>query len=165
MKKLFMQQKALTLKGNFSVKDEYDEAVYFVEGTFMQVPKRFIVTNSKQEEVAVITKKPISFLPTFYVEAYGQELTTIKRNFTFFKARYSIDAAGIEVNGNWWDMDFDVIQHGEVVGTVNKEWFTWGQSYVLTIYDEKIEALLVSLVVAINYVKASQAAAGAAASV
>lgn len=158
MKQLFMHQKAFTLRGNFSVKDEADQEVYFVEGSFMQVPKRFVITNREREEVAVITKKPMSFLPTFYVDAYGQETMTIKKDFTFLKSRYTISAAGIEVSGNWWDMEFDVLAHGEVVGAVSKKWFTWGENYVLTIYDEAIEPVLVSLVVAINYVKASQAA-------
>lgn len=165
MRQLFMHQKAFTLRGNFSVKDEAENDVYFIEGSFMQIPKRFIMTNMKREEVAVVTKKPFSFLPTFFVDTYGHQTMTIKKQFTFLKARYSIDAADIEVQGNWWDMVFEVVQNGEVVGEVNKEWLTWGERYTLTIYDEKIEPLLVSLVVAINYVKASQAAASASAGV
>lgn len=161
MRQLFMHQKAFTLRGNFTVKDEDDQDVYFVEGSFMQVPKRFFITNHEREEVAVITKKPISFLPTFYIDAYGQDRMTIKKDFTFFKSRYTIDVAGIEVEGNWWDMEFEVLRHGEVVGAVSKKWFTWGENYVLTIYEEEIAPVLVSLVVAINYVKASQAAANA----
>lgn len=159
MRQLFMHQKAFTLRGNFSVKDEAEQDVYFIEGSFMKIPKRFHVMNEKRKEVAVITKKPISLLPTFYLDAAGQERLTIKKDFTFFKARYSIDAVGMEVRGNWWDMVFEVVQDGKVVGEVNKKWLTWGQRYELTIYDEKIEPLLVSLVVTINYVKASQAAA------
>jgi uncharacterized protein YxjI len=37
--------------------------------------------------------------------------------------------AGIEVHGNWLDMDSQVLQHGKIVGEVGKEWFTWGDSY------------------------------------
>lgn len=163
MRQLFMHQKAFNLRGNFSVKDAADQDVYFVEGSFMQIPKRFIITNANQEEVAVITKKTFSLLPTFFIDAYGQETMTIKKEFTFLKSKYTIDAAGIEVRGNWWDMEFEVLRHGEVIGAVSKKWFTWGENYVLTIYDAAVEPVLVSLVVAINYVKASQAAAGASA--
>lgn len=159
MKTLYMLQKAFTLRGNFSVMNELKEDVYFIEGSFLQVPKRFTMMNQSREEVAVITKKPFSFLPTFYVESYGQETLAIKRAFTFLKAKYSIDGAGIEVEGNLWDMDFNVLKDGKLIGTVNKKWFTWGQSYVLSIYDDSFETLFVSLVVAINYVKMSQAAA------
>ncbi|HHY73873.1 MAG TPA: hypothetical protein GX497_11790, partial [Bacillus bacterium] len=70
-----------------------------------------------------------------------------------------IDAAGIEVHGNWWDMDFRVLQHGEVVGKVSKEWFTWGDSYKVQILNEEMEAIIIALVIAIDCVKADQAAA------
>ena len=78
------------------------------------------------------------------------------------KARYSIDAAGIEVHGNWWDMNFQVLQHGEVIGRVSKEWFTWGDSYKVEIVNEEMETIMIALVVAIDCVKADQAAASAA---
>lgn len=95
------------------------------------------------------------------VEVNGQKVLTIKKEFTFFKARYTIDVAGIEVHGNWWDMEFEVLQHGNVVGRVNKEWFSWGDSYKVQIINEDMEAILIALVVAIDCVKAEQAAAAA----
>ena len=99
-------------------------------------------------------KKVFSFLPKFFVEVNGQEVLTIKKEFSFLKARYSIDAAGIEVNGNWWDMNFEVLQHGKVVGKVSKQWFTWGDSYEVQIVDEEMETIVIALVVAIDCVKA-----------
>ena len=85
----------------------------------------------------MITKKTFSFLPTFFVDVQGQETMTIKKEFSFFKARYTIDAAGITVQGNWWDMDFEVYQNKEVIGAVSKKWFTWGDSYQLQILDDQ----------------------------
>jgi uncharacterized protein YxjI len=52
-----------------------------------------------------------------------------KEGISFLEARYTIDVAGIEVHGNWLDMDSQVLQHGKIVGEVGKEWFTWGDSY------------------------------------
>jgi uncharacterized protein YxjI len=56
--------------------------------------------NTSRDEVALITKKVFSFLPKFLGEVNGQEVLTIKKEFSFLKARYTIDAAGIEVWGN-----------------------------------------------------------------
>ncbi len=126
MKQLYMKQKVFSLSGRFTVKDQQENDVYVVEGSFMKVPKTFTILNTEREVIAVITKKMFSFLPKFLVEVGGQEVLTIKKEFTFFKAKYSIDAAGIEVQGNWWDMNFQVLQSGEVIGQVKKEWFTWG---------------------------------------
>ncbi|EFD2729025.1 hypothetical protein CQP62_005034, partial [Escherichia coli] len=105
MKQLYMKQKVFSLSGRFTVKDQQENDVYVVEGSFMKVPKTFTILNTERDVIAVITKKMFSFLPKFLVEVGGQEVLTIKKEFTFFKAKYSIDAAGIEVQGNWWDMN------------------------------------------------------------
>lgn len=162
MKQLFIKQKVFSLSGKFTVKDEQEKDVYFVEGSFMRIPKTFSIFNTNREEIALITKKVFSFLPKFFVEVNGLDVVTITKEFSFFKARYTIDAAGIEVHGNWWDMDFQVLQHGEVVGKVNKEWFTWGDSYKVQILDEEMEKIIIALVIAIDCVKADQAAASSA---
>lgn len=157
MKQFFIKQKVFSLSGKFTVKDQQENDVYFVEGSFLKVPKTFSIMNTARSEVALITKKVFSFLPKFFVEVKGQEVLTIKKEFSFLKPRYTIDAAGIEVRGNWWEVDFQVLQHGEVVGRVNKEWFTWGDSYKVQILNEEMETIIIALVIAIDCVKADQA--------
>ncbi|MCM3243767.1 LURP-one-related family protein [Cytobacillus firmus] len=163
MRQLYIKQKVFSLSGKFTVKDQQENDVYYVEGSFMQIPKTFSIMNTERDEIALITKKVFSFLPKFFVEVNGREVLTIKKELSFFKARYTIDSAGIEVQGNWWDMDFQVLQHGEVAGKVSKEWFTWGDSYKVQILDEEMEAIMVALVVAIDCVKADQVADSSAA--
>jgi uncharacterized protein YxjI len=162
MKQLYIKQKLFSIGEKFTIKNEQENDVYYVEGSFMKIPKTFSIMNAMRGEVAHITKKPFSFLPKFHVDVNGQEVLTIKKDLSFFKARYTIDAANIEVHGNWWDMDFQVIQQGEVVGRVNKEWFTWGDSYKVQILDEEMEAIIIAIVVAIDCVKSDQAASSAA---
>ena len=162
MKQLYIKQKVFSLSEKFTVKDQQERNVYYVEGSFMKVPKTFSIMNTNREEVALITKKMFSFLPKFSVEVNGQEVLTIKKEFSFFKARYTIDAAGIEVHGNWWDMDFQFLQHGEIVGKVSKEWFAWGDSYKVQILNEEMESIIIALVVAIDCVKADEAATSSA---
>ena len=159
MRQLYIKQKVFSLSGKFSVKDAEENEVYFVEGSFMQIPKRFSIMDVARQEVAMITKKTFSFLPTFFVDVQGQETVMIKKEFSFLKARYTIDAAGIEVRGHLWDMDFEVYQNGKLIGGVSKKWFTWGDSYELDILDDEMETLLVALVVAIDCAKAAQSAA------
>ncbi|MFC7785533.1 LURP-one-related/scramblase family protein [Rossellomorea sp. GCM10028870] len=159
MKQLYIKQKVFSLSGKFTVKDQEEKDRYYVEGSFMKIPKTFSIMNTSGDEVALITKKTFSFLPKFLVEVNGQEVLTIKKELSFLKARYSIDAAGIEVQGNWWDMQFQVLQHGNVVGEVGKEWFTWGDSYRVNVMNEEVETMMIALVIAIDCVKADEAAA------
>ncbi|GKV69774.1 hypothetical protein NCCP2716_22720 [Sporosarcina sp. NCCP-2716] len=164
MRELYIKQKLLRLNGQFTVKDDQERDVYEVEGSFLKIPKTFTIRDADQLEVACITKKTFSFLPTFYVEVQGQETVTIHKEFTFLRPKYTIDAAGVEVNGNWWEMSFDVLKDGQVAGTVDKKWFQWGDSYRVQVFDESLETLIVSLVIAIDCVKADQGGAASAAS-
>ncbi|MFD1412573.1 LURP-one-related/scramblase family protein [Oceanobacillus jeddahense] len=164
MKQLYIKQKVFSLNEKFTVKNQEEKDVYYVEGSFMRIPKTFSIKDAKGEEVALITKKTLSFLPKFFVEVNGQEVLAIKKGLSFFKARYTIDAAGIEVRGNWWDMNFQVYQHGEIIGKVSKEWFTWGDSYKVQVVNEEMETSLIALVVAIDCVKADEKGAASASS-
>lgn len=163
MKRLYIKQKVFSLSGKFTVKDEHENDVYFVEGSFLKIPKTFSIMNNKRDEVALITKKVFTLLSKFFVDVNGKEVLTIKKEFSLFKSRYSIDAANIDVQGNWWDMEFQVLQHGTVVGQVSKEWLSWGDSYKVEILDDSMEIMMIALVVAIDCVKADQAAAASAA--
>lgn len=158
MRSLYMKQKVISLRERFTVKDEDENDVYYVEGSFMRIPKTFTMWNRNEEEVAHITKKTFSFLPTFHVEAGGREVFTIKKELSFLKPRYTIDGEGIEVSGNWLDMDFQALQDGEIIGQVNQKWLSWGDSYEIKIWQEEMEAAIIALVIAIDYVKAQQSA-------
>lgn len=158
MKELYIKQKVFSLREKFTVKDEHENDVYFIEGSLMKIPKTFSIKDTQEKEVALITKKTFSLLPTFFVEIEGQKMITIKKEFTFLRSRYTIDVAGITVQGNWWDMDFQVLQRGKLVGKVSKKWFSWGDSYQMQIFDDAMETALISLVVALDCVKAAEAA-------
>lgn len=157
MHTLYMKQKVFSLRGRFSIQDQQEQDVYLVEGSFMQIPKTFSISSVEGEEVAVITKKVFSLLPKFFVEVDGETLT-IEKSFTFFKDRYTIDAADLEIDGDWWDMDFQIKRHGEVVGSVEKKWFTFGDSYEIQVFDSDVEKVLIALVVAIDCVKEDEEA-------
>lgn len=161
MKSFYLKQKVMSMRGRFNVFDDLQQEVYKIEGSFLQIPKTFTISDMQHNEKALVTKKTFSWLPTFYVEVAGRQIFTIKKEFTFFKAKYSVDGAGIEVNGNLWDMNFDVVKDGQVIGSVTKEWLTWGDTYQIQVLDEAWEMIVIALVVAIDCVKADQNAAAA----
>ena len=72
MRALYIQQKLFSVGEKFTVKDEADKDVYKIEGSFMKVPKTFSIMDMHRNELAQITKKRMSFLPTFYVDVVGQ---------------------------------------------------------------------------------------------
>jgi uncharacterized protein YxjI len=61
------------------------------------------------------------------------------------------------VEGNWMDMNFQVLHQERVVGEVGKKWFSWGDSYRVQILEEEMETMILAVVIAIDCVKADQA--------
>jgi len=87
------------------------------------------------------------------VEIDGKTILTIKKEFTFFKAKYTLDMDGWEVHGDWWSMEFELLRQGEAVGSVSKKWFSWGDTYEITMLDDPyLEKVMIALVVAIDCV-------------
>ena len=101
--------------------------------------------DTARQEVALITKKTFSWLPTFFVDVHGQETVMIKKEFTFLKARYSINAAGIDGTGELVGCGFRGVPKQKMIGAVSKKWFTWGDSYQLQIADDEMERLHVAI--------------------
>ena len=159
MKKLYIKQKVFSIGEKFTVMDEDQQPRYFVKGSFMKIPKTFHIEDEHGNEVSRITKKVISLLPKFYVEMNGKEAIEISKHLSFLKAKYSISAEDLSVEGNWWDMDFEVSQKGKKVAEINKRWISWGDTYEITIFNEDFEELVISLVIEIDCVKEDEASA------
>ena len=162
MKKLYIKQKLFSLSGKFTVTDELQQEKYTVEGSFLKIPKSFTIYNTGREEVATITKQVLTWLPKFTLNVNGDDVAVIKKEFTFFKPKYTIEAASLEISGDWWDMSFEIYHQGQVVGRVNKAWMKLADTYEVEIIDDYLEPIVISLVIAIDCVRADQAAASSA---
>ncbi|VDG19406.1 hypothetical protein [Lactobacillus acidipiscis] [Lactiplantibacillus mudanjiangensis] len=159
MRQLYINQKIFSLRDKFAVIDAAQQPVYQVIGSLFKIPKHFDILDQHEKVVATVTNQPFTLLPKLQLTIDGRQAATIKKQFTLFKPRYSIDALGMTITGDFWDMNFDVRQGSHVVGTVAKKWLSFGDQYELTINDYDSELLLVGLVIAIDYVKQQEQAA------
>lgn len=164
MKTLYIKQKVFSIGEKFTVTDENQQPRFYVNGSFMKIPKTFEITDEQGREVSKITKKTISLLPKFFVEIDGKEMVEIQKKLTFLKAKYEINADGVSVDGNWWDMDFSVARQGKTLAEIHKKWVSWGDTYEIKIFDEDYLIMILSIVIAIDRVKADESANNSASS-
>lgn len=161
--KLYIKQKVFSFKDKFYVKDEFGNDRYYVEGELFSLGKKLHIYDMNNNELALVQQKLLSFLPRFFVFTNGIQRAEIVKEFTLFKNKYRIDGLGWEVNGNFMDHDYEITQHGRHLVTIQKEWFTWGDSYSINIADTADEVIALSVVLAIDCVLAAQQAAAASA--
>ena len=86
-------------------------------------------------------------------------IATITKELSFFKPSYRVDAEGLSIAGDWWNMNFAVTRSGMPVARISQRWLSWADAYEVTIEDDSAELLIVALVVAIDTVKADEQAA------
>ena len=73
--------------------------------------------------VSQIEKEILAFLPTFKVNLANGDSFTLRKEWTFFKPRYQIDNLQMVVQGDFWDMDFDLTREGQLLARISQEWF------------------------------------------
>ena len=150
--KLYMREKVFALNERFTVRDEWGNDKYYVEGEFFSLGKKLHLLNANGDEVAFIKQELLTLLPRYTVSVAGRELATIRKEFTLFFQRYVIDGLGWEVDGSVMMHDYVITKNGRTIVRITKEWFTWGDSYVLDIADPADELVALAVVLTIDCV-------------
>lgn len=162
--KLYMRQKVFSWVDKFTVKDEYGQDKYHVEGEFFTIGKKLHVYDMSGVEIAYIHQKVLSFLPRFFVFVNGQQIAEIVKKLSFLTPKYCVNGLGWEMEGDFLAHDYQIYRDGGTVVTFHKKWMTWGDCYEIDIADENDELAALSVVLAVDCVMAaSSAGAGAGA--
>lgn len=147
--KLYIKQKIFSWTDKFFVKNEQGEDVYSVEGELLSFGKRLHIYNTNSEEVAFLKQKVWSWMPKYEIFIGGEKKAEINRKFSL-TPYYTVAGPDWEVTGDFWAHNYSMTENGKSVVSIAKEWFSWGDSYVLDIADPKNEILALTMVLAID---------------
>lgn len=154
--KLYIKEKVFSLGDKFFVMDEDGNEKYIVEGEVFSWGKKLHVYDCHGGEAAFIKQELFTFLPRFTVYAGGVEIAQVKREFSFFVPRYTIEGLGWEIEGSFWEHDYQITKGGHPIVTITKEWMTWGDSYELDIANPADEIIALAVVLTIDCVREQQ---------
>lgn len=154
--KLYMKQKVFSWADTFTVKDSMGEDKYFIKGEVFSWGKKLHVYDRSGREVAFVRQKLWTFLPRYMVSVNGTDVAEIVKEFTFLRPKYSIIGPGWEVDGSFWEHDYEVTENGRPIVSIRKEWMTWGDTYELDIADTGNEVMALAVVLAIDCVLDAQ---------
>ena len=157
--RLYIKQKVFSWRDRFYVKDEYGNDRYYAEGEVFSWGKKLHVFDLSGREVAFIEQKLWTWLPKYQIYRNGIPVAFIRKEFSFLHPRYTMEGTDWSVDGSFWEHDYAIYAAGQEIATVQKEWFTWGDSYVLDVLDGWDEVLALAVVFTIDCVAAAQSAA------
>ncbi len=164
MKQFRIKQKFWSLGGRFEIFDQLGSLGYQVEGSVLRWLKEYEVKDALGQPVSHIKEEWSWFLPRFTVTMKDGRRFTIQKEFTWFKDRYTIADLGLEVQGDFWDMNFSLLSDNREVARISQEWFALMSTYNVEVYEDVYADVAISLVIAIDFVKERAAVASSAAS-
>ncbi|MFR4033002.1 MAG: LURP-one-related/scramblase family protein [Streptococcus sp.] len=154
MKTYFVKQKFRLGGERFDIKDDQGRVAYQVEGSFLrfQRPLRFLARMVVRSVIS-----PRSLLVSYpnlrWIYRDGSSFY-IRKKLSFLRDKYDVDNLGLRIEGNIWDLDFQLLNsQNQVVARIQKELFHLTSTYTVTVYENTYADLAISLCVAIDYVE------------
>jgi len=144
----YLKQHVFTFGDQFTIYDRNENPRFLVEGEVFSFGKKLHITDPAGNELIYIEQKLFSFLPTYYIYRNGREIAEVVKEFTFFKQEYTINGLNWHVTGDVFDHEYSLDDGNRTVATVSKEWFTWGDTYEISV-DDSVEPILALAVVLI----------------
>ncbi len=154
--KLLFKQKAFSWFDSYDVFNEYDEAVYKVKGQ-LSWGHCLKIFDAQGNEIGTVKERIISFLPKFEMYLGENYLGCIKKEFSFFTPKFTIECNNWQVEGDFFEWDYNITDtNGQTVATVSKEVFRWTDTYVIDVENPQNVLEVLMLVIAIDAEKCSR---------
>ncbi len=151
-----MKQKLFSWGDDFTIKTEDGADAFFVDGKAFSFGDKLSFQDMQGKELVFIRQKLLSWGPTYELHREGQLYAVVKKHlFTLFRCRFTVDVPGpddLEATGSFMDREYTFARRDDVVATVSKKWFSWGDTYGVDISEGEDAAVILASTVVIDMV-------------
>ena len=116
----------------------------------------FHILDRNGNHIGTVKESVFAFLPRFDIYIDNVHQGSIRREFAFFKPKFTMDFRDWELNGDFMEWDYEIVNSaGEVIASVSKELFKLTDTYSIDVKntEDALSALL--MVIAIDAEKCS----------
>lgn len=150
--KLYIKQKVFSFRDRFTVKDEYGEDKYYVEGEILSLGKKLRIYDMDGNELAFVRERLLAFMPKFTIEINGSEIAEIIKRFTFLRPKYYVDGLGWDVEGDFFSHNYDITDGNKTIVSIHKQFMAWGDTFEIDVQKDNDEIIALAVVLAIDAV-------------
>jgi uncharacterized protein YxjI len=150
-----MQHKLFSIGRDYTIQDETGQPRFFVDGKVFTLGHRLVFQDMAGNEVLTIQQQLLHLRPTYEITHAGQEVAEVKKQFTFFAERFTVDIPGpddLEAQGDFWNHEYAFTRQGREVAHVSERWFTVTDTYGVDIAPGEDDALILACTVVIDMV-------------
>ncbi len=154
--KLLFKQRMFSWFDSYDIFYENGQTAYTVKGQ-LSWGHCLKIYDAQGTEVGTVKERVLTFLPQFEIYSGDRYLGSIRKEFTFFTPRFTIDFLDWQVEGSFLEWDYTVCTAtGRTVAAVSKELFHWADTYVIDVADPADALPALMLVLAIDAEKCSR---------
>ena len=146
---LLFKQRFFSWFDSYDIYDEAGETLFTVEGQ-LAWGHTLHINDADGYHIATVKQRLFTFLPKFDLYEGETLIGTIAKDFTFFKPSYEVDCRGWQVEGDFFEWEYEIQdKFGDVVATISKELFQWTDTYSIDVRDpeDALHALMVVLAI------------------
>ena len=150
--KLYIKQRIFTLTDKYNIFDDFGNTIFTVEKQFFSFPGKFYLRDQNDAELFEIRKNFTLFLSSYEIFKDNYLAAKVQKELTLFKSKFSVESSygNYQIDGDIFSWDFEIKKDGLPMGSVHKEILSWGDSYVLNIYDDENAGFFCAFVIAID---------------
>ena len=151
--KLYIKEKAISVKDKFFVRNEDGDKVYEIKRKFEPaIGLKLYIFDMDGNELAYIKEKNISVKPKFRIFVDGEHTATIEKKIVALKPKYEVEELGWTIKGNLLEHNYKIAGDKGEAMNIHKGRLTLSDSFVLEFTDKKHVLEALSVVIAIDSV-------------
>ena len=139
-----------SFRDRFTIKNEAQEDIFFAEGEFLSFGKKIRLYTMDGEELLFIKEKIFKFLSQYDFYIADQLMGEMKRELSFFKARYTMVQPDWTIQGDLWGHNYEIKDGQQLVAEIRKKVFSFMDAYEIEIFEEDFVELILGIVIAID---------------
>lgn len=153
--KLLFKQRFFSWLDSYDVFDEAGDTVFRVEGK-LSWGHKLEIYDAPGNHLGTVKEEILTFLPRFCLYRGDEPVGELRKEFTLFRPKFTLDCNGWTVQGDFFEWEYEVTDGHEPIMHASKRIWNFTDTYEIDI--PKPENVLYSLmiVLAIDAAKCSQ---------
>ncbi|KAI1716057.1 reduced folate carrier domain-containing protein [Ditylenchus destructor] len=144
---------------DFDIFDEHGEKIFEAETKLFAFLYKLTFKDLREngDEIGRIEQNFALFHHEYEIYIDGALYATMSRKFTFFSRQFSVEPAKnqgnpITISSDWTRHNYEFHQNDILIATVHKHWFSWTNTYSVTIMPEQDVVFILSCCAVIDKV-------------
>ena len=154
--RLLFKQRLFSWFDSYDIYDETGAVAFTVQGK-LSWGHRLHIPDAAGYHIATLQERVLTFLPKFEMYLGDTYVGCIRKEFTFFRPRFTLDCNGWSVDGALMEWDYNIWDgNGGLVATVSKELLRLTDTYIIDVANPDNALMALLIVLAIDAEKCSR---------